>query len=112
MRSGSTSAADPKPANSHVLDGALQGTGEDAGKGESPQPLAELACVLLPAFVQRQVGSAGVPLGVGPDRVAVPDKIKSFGKSDDIDYLVRRCRPRCRWRAAYQSSPAAPIANR
>ncbi len=39
--------------------GALQRAGEDAGEGESPQPLAELAGAFLTGLVQRDVGAAG-----------------------------------------------------
>jgi hypothetical protein len=36
------------------LGGTLQGTGENAHKGEPPQSLAQLAGMLLPTFIQRQ----------------------------------------------------------
>ena len=60
------------------LGGTLRGTGENAHKGEPVQSLAQLTRMLLPACIQRQVGSAGVLAGFGPGRVAVPGQEQSW----------------------------------
>ena len=46
----------------------------EMSKSELLQKLAELACVFLTSFVQRQIRSSGVLAGVCPRRVAVPDQ--------------------------------------
>ncbi len=58
--------------------GTPQGTGEHAGKGEPSQSLTQLACMLLPMFIQSQIGSTRVLMGVCPGRVAVTSE-KEFG---------------------------------
>jgi hypothetical protein len=42
------------------------------------QLLTQLSGMLLAAFIERQIGSPGVPIGAGPDRIAVPREIQ-FG---------------------------------
>jgi hypothetical protein len=39
-----------------------------------PQLLADLPCVLLTTFVERQIGPPGVPMGIRPRRVAMPSE--------------------------------------
>jgi hypothetical protein len=57
------------------LRGTLQGTGEHADKGEPSQSLTQLARMLFAAFIQRQVGSTRVLVGVRPGRIAVPGEV-------------------------------------
>src|SRR6516164_1675544 len=54
---------------------ALQGTGEDLGKSQSTQPLAEGAGITFAAFGQGQVGPAGVLPGQAPGGLAVPRQV-------------------------------------
>src|SRR5262245_46843575 len=70
------SRADAEPGQRTRLRGPQQRTGENAGEGKLPQPPTQLPGMLLPPFIQRQVGSTRVLLGVGPGRVAVPGEIE------------------------------------
>src|SRR5262245_17064701 len=55
--------------------GTPQGTGEHADEGEPPQSLTQLTRMLLAAFIQRQVGSTRVLVGVRPCRIAVTGEV-------------------------------------
>jgi hypothetical protein len=66
----------PKARQFTRLRGTLQGTGEHADKGESPQSLTQLTRMLLAAFIQRQVGSTRVLVGVRPRRIAMPGEVE------------------------------------
>src|SRR5271169_1393213 len=54
---------------------ALQGTGEDSGKSQSAQPLAEGAGIAFAAFGQGQVGPAGMLPGEAPGGLTVPRQV-------------------------------------
>jgi hypothetical protein len=56
--------------------GTLEGTGENAHKGKPPQSLAELMRVFFAPFIQRQIGSTGMLMRVGPGPVTVPGEIE------------------------------------
>ena len=68
--------ASPEAGQLTGLRGPQQRTGENAAEGKLPQPPAQLPCMLLPPFIQRQVGSTRVLVGVGLGRVAVPGEIE------------------------------------
>src|SRR5262249_40127223 len=100
--------------------GTEQGTSENADKGEPAQPLADLTRVLLPAFIQRQVGSTRVLVGVGPGCVAVPGEVEPWqigwhgltpGDARCIDIVsIRHDHPSPSWRPAgrERERPEAP----
>ena len=56
---------------------ALQGTGEDMAERKPTQLDADLACVLLATFIERQVRSAGFLMRIRPCRVAMPSEKES-----------------------------------
>src|SRR5262249_32494522 len=60
-----------KPGQLAGPGGALQMAGEYTHKGEIPQPLAQLPRGLYSVFIQRQIGSTRVLVGVGPIRVSM-----------------------------------------
>ena len=65
----------PKLANWQVSRHVCKGLVKTRQR-KPPQPLAQLASVLLATFIQRQIGSAGVLVGVGPGRVTVPGEVE------------------------------------
>src|SRR6266851_1892937 len=80
-----------EPRKLASLDRALQGAGEDLGKGQPAQPLPEGPGVVFSALGQGQIGSAGMLARQAPRGLAVPGQIDDRKRfSHD---LLPLCRP-------------------
>jgi hypothetical protein len=66
--------AEPPAAQSDVVPRGVADTG--AARLLLAQSLAQLARMLLPTFIQRQIGSTRVLMGISPGRVAVSGEIE------------------------------------
>ncbi len=75
MRSGSTSAAGPKPASSHVRRALCSGLVRTDGEAQPLEPLSEAGRLCFALRVERDVGHARVLAGGGPGRFAVPRQV-------------------------------------